>query len=149
MAFVSTVMHSTVTPLLLRLGLAVIFVYHGWEKVSTPGFEYGARWMGDAQPAPVQFAVAWGELLGGAALALGLLTRLAALGIVVIMAGAIALFHGKNGFGLQNQGFERDFAIIVMCLPLILGGGGWLALDRFITLRRRGRSADYRGTAGR
>jgi putative oxidoreductase len=83
-------------------------------------------------------------LLGGAALALGFLTRLAALGIVAIMAGAIATVHAPNGFSLQHGGFEYTFAIIVMCLPLILAGGGWLALDRFISLRRRGRTEQRR-----
>src|SRR5262245_1781650 len=114
MALIKSVMHSTVTPLLLRLGLAAIFVYHGWGKVSDPEAGYGARWAGDQMPAVTQMLVAWGELLGGAALALGFLTRLAALGIVVIMAGAIATVHGKNGFDLRNQGFEYNFAIIVM-----------------------------------
>jgi putative oxidoreductase len=148
MVLVNTVLNAAVTPLLLRLGLAVIFVYHGSELVFDPGNEYGANWMKESpspQPAPVQLAVAWGQLLGGIALGLGFLTRLAALGIAIIMVGAIATVHWPKGFSLLHGGYEYNFALIVMCLPLILAGGGWLALDRLISVRlRRGRSEQRR-----
>ena len=86
-----------------------------------------------------QALVAWGELLGGAALAVGFLTRLAALGIIAIMAGAIATVHWEQGFALHAvegpagpmpAGFEYNFALIVMCLAVVLLGGGTLAVDR-------------------
>ena len=127
-------------PLLLRLTLAAIFIYHGLALVGGPGHEWGAHWNPSPQapPAPVQLAVSWGELLGGIALAVGLLTRLAAAGIIVIMAGAIALVHWQHGFDIQNHGFEYNFAIIMMCLCLVLGGPGPLAVDRVFRLHRTG-----------
>jgi putative oxidoreductase len=117
----------------------------------------------EAPPAIVQMLVAWGELVGGIALAVGFLTRLAALGIAVIMAGAIATVHGQNGFGMINPGgfvnglidpananqvrdglydlsktgFEYNFALIVMCAAVILLGGGTLAADRILRVRPR------------
>jgi putative oxidoreductase len=126
---------NVAVPLLLRLALAVIFIYHGLDLVS-PEKGWGTRSMPD-QPVPVQVAVAWGELLGGIALGLGFLTRLAALGIIAIMAGAIATVHWPHGFSIQAHGYEYNFAIIVMCLCLILGGPGPFAVDRFFKLRRR------------
>ncbi len=84
----------------------------------------------------MQLAVAWGELIGGIALAVGFLTRLAALGIIAIMAGAIALVHGPHGFSLP-MGYEYNFAIICMCLCLVLGGPGPFAVDRVFRLRRQ------------
>src|SRR5262245_61730954 len=86
---------NTLAPLVLRLGLAVIFIFHGVQKVS-PDNGWGTNWMGPNadMPSVVQMLVAWGETLGGAALAIGLLTRVAALGIIVIMAGGNATGHG-------------------------------------------------------
>ncbi|HXG08733.1 MAG TPA: DoxX family protein [Gemmataceae bacterium] len=133
---------NTVVPLLLRLGLAVIFLYHGTAKVTGEGNELGAAWAKAPEgqqplPKPFQMAVAWGELLGGAGLAIGFLTRLAALGIAVIMVGAIATVHGPKGFSLQHGGYEYNFLILVVCAAVFLLGAGTLSADRLIGWRRR------------
>jgi putative oxidoreductase len=136
---------NTIVPLFLRLTLAAIFLYHGLSLVNGPDTQWGANWMKgkdgkplpDAAPAPVQLAVAWGQLVGGLAMLVGFLTRLAALGLIAIMAGAIALVHWPNGFDIRNGGFEYNFAIIMMCLCLLLGGPGPIAIDRIFRLRRR------------
>jgi putative oxidoreductase len=135
----STYCKSALVPLLLRLALAAIFIFHGWSLVGGPENQWGTSWMksGEAMPAPAQLAVAWGELVGGIALGLGFLTRLAALGIIGIMSGAIATVHWEHGFDLQKGGFEYNVAIIVMCLCLLLGGPGPFAVDRILRLRRR------------
>jgi putative oxidoreductase len=126
---------NTLAPLVLRLGLAAIFIFHGIEKVGAGG---GTAW----HPVPdyssiVQVLVAWGELLGGLACLLGLLTRLAAVGLAFIMIGAIATVHGEKGFALKDGGFEYNFAILVICAAVILLGPGNLALDRFVRLKRK------------
>jgi putative oxidoreductase len=126
-------LRNHVAPLILRLGLAVIFIYHGWEKVSQGG---GTKWAGDMYPPYVQFPVAWGEFLGGIALAVGFLSRLAAAGIIVIMVGAIHQVHWAKGFSLAQSGFEYNFALIVMSAAVILLGGGALSLD-YLMWRRR------------
>ncbi len=136
---------STLAPLLLRLALAAIFIYHGLNLVGGEGNQWGATWMnkmaaqsGAEPPAPpVQLAAAWGQLIGGIALAVGFLTRLAALGIIVIMAGAIALVHLPNGFDITKNGYEYNMLIIVVCVILVLGGAGNVAVDRFFRFRRR------------
>src|SRR5262249_36502722 len=130
---------NTIAPLVLRLGLAVIFLYHGGDKIVGPARQLGANWhrVGPPQlvpgskvlktvqpeglPVPVQLAVAWGELVGGLALLVGFLTRIAAAGLAVIMVGAIVTVTGENGFSLLNEegkwqgGFEYNFAILVLC----------------------------------
>jgi putative oxidoreductase len=129
---------NVLIPLLLRLTLAAIFISHGLEKVGGEGNDLGTRWHPgkDAPPAAIQTAVAWGELLGGIALALGFLTRLAAIGIIAIMVGAIATVHWPKGF-IGPGGFEYNVAIIVMCLCIVLGGPGPIAVDWFFRFRRR------------
>jgi putative oxidoreductase len=147
-------MKSTVVPLILRLALAAVFIYHGSQMIS-PENNWGAAWANRAaerqseqtgKPPEVleplrnpaaQLAVAWGEFLGGVALALGLLTRLAALGIIVIMAGAIYTVHLPHGFDITQHGYEYNVVIIAVCLALILMGGGTLAADRWVRLRRK------------
>ena len=123
------IIKNVIVPLVLRLGLAAIFIFHGLEKVKADN-DWGSNWMPNGIPAYQQVLVAWGELLAGVAMFLGLLTRVAALGLTIIMAGAIATVHGEKGFSLANGGFEYNFAIIVMCVAVMLLGGGVLAADR-------------------
>ena len=78
-----------------------------------------------------------GPARGWHRLVLGLLTRLAALGIIVIMGDAIATVHWPHGFSVTNGGFEYNAAIIVMCLCLVLGGPGPIAVDRVFRRRPR------------
>jgi putative oxidoreductase len=129
---------NVLNPLVLRFALAAIFIYHGLDKIGGADKEWGAAWMpGDnALPAVTQLAVAWGELLGGVAVLLGFLTRLAALGLIALMAGAIATVHGAHGFALPH-GYEYNVAIIAMGLCLVLGGPGPVAVDRIFHLKRR------------
>jgi putative oxidoreductase len=142
---IDSIIKNTIAPLLLRLALAAIFIFHGLQLVGTEGNELGSAWMNkgaseqgvEPPAAPVQLAVAWGELIGGIALALGFLTRLAALGIIAIMAGAIAQVHLQHGFDLRQGGFEYNMLIIVACVVLVLTGGGNVAVDRVFRLRRR------------
>src|SRR5262245_35115865 len=98
---------NTLTPLILRLGLAVMFVIVGLGKVN-PEKNWGANWAGDAFPGVVQILVAWGELIGGLAIGLGLLTRLAALGLMIIMIGAIVTATGPYFMTDEGKGFHEN-----------------------------------------
>jgi putative oxidoreductase len=132
-----TLTRGTLVPLLLRFGLAVIFIYHGLDLVRQ---DWGIGWAAnkpDAPPEVVQALVAWGELVGGIAMALGFLTRLAAVGLAVIMIGAVATVHWPNGFDIRKGGYEYNFAILVICAAVFLLGPGTLAVDRVFRFRRR------------
>jgi putative oxidoreductase len=139
MTMFSTIAKTVLSPLLLRVALAAIFIFHGQALIGGPESEWGARWnpSDNAPPAPVQLAVAWGQLIGGIALACGFLTRLAACGIIAIMLGAIATVHWEHGFDITKHGYEYNFAIIMMSLCLVLGGPGPIAVDRFFRVRRQ------------
>ena len=137
---VAKIGRNTLVPLVLRMGLAVIFVASGVQKITGPGCGWGSSWIPDSPnfikplPAPVQMAVAWCELASGIALGFGLLTRLAALGIVGIMAGTIYWLTGAQGF---KSGWDYNFAVIVMCVALIISGSGTLGVDQLIRIKRR------------
>jgi len=111
-------------PVFLRAGLGVIFLYHGYGKVFGETANLGTSWNPSGMSTIVQALVAWGEFLCGGAILLGFLTEIAALGIIIIMAGAIVLIHGKNGFSMMNHGFEYNYALITMALALIGTGAG-------------------------
>jgi putative oxidoreductase len=76
--------------LLLRLVMGIAFVLHGWSKIQDP-----LGWMGPqaTMPAILQALAALSEFGGGMALIVGLLTRLASLGISGVMVVALATVH--------------------------------------------------------
>lgn len=119
---------------IVRVVLGIIFLMHGGQKVL--GWFGGAGLAGTVSgmtqmglPAILVYIVAFTEFLGGAALILGLLSRLAAFGILCVMVGAIVTVHGKNGFFLADQGYEYCLALIALSLGVIIGGPGGCALD--------------------
>lgn len=121
---------------IVRLVLGIIFFMHGGQKVmgwfGGPGLAGIVDMMTQkGMPSIVAYLVSFGELLGGLGLIAGCLSRLAALGILIIMLGAIFLVHLKSGFFAQNGGFEYPLALASMALAIVLGGGGCMAMDRF------------------
>ena len=85
------------------------------------------------------YAACFFEFLGGIGLVLGLLTRLAALAIIAVMAGAIAKVHWQHGFFInweltagRGHGFEANMAFIAMALACLIAGGGALSLDALL-----------------
>jgi len=124
--------------LLIRLAVGVIMVAHGYQKVFTyglAGVSGGFAQMGIPMANIVGPLVALVELLGGIALIIGLLTRLAALGLAIDMLGAILLVHFKNGFFLP-QGYEFVLALFTMAVALAFMGAGEFSLDGLIGRRK-------------
>src|SRR2546423_5138465 len=109
--------------LLLRLMVAVVFFASGLNHLKDPV----AR--SQSIGASTRFTVFLGtaELLGSTGVALGILTQLAAIGLILIMLGAIQkkIFVWKSGFW-GGHGWHYDLMLLVMNLPLVLAGGGGL-----------------------
>jgi putative oxidoreductase len=129
-----------VSLLFLRVIVGVIFAVHGAQKVfgawGGPGL---SAMMGPPENngmGPVLgFLVSIGEFFGGVGLVVGILTRFSAASLIVIMIGAIAMVHGKNGFLLQNGGFEYNLALIGLLLPILLCGAGRFSIGRLFLPR--------------
>jgi putative oxidoreductase len=131
--------------LIVRLSLGVIFFAHGAQKLfgwfGGPGLKGTIGYFQSSLNVPPALTVlaALTECFGGVAVFAGVLTRLAALGLIVVMLIAIVKVHWPHGFFLnfslqpgKGHGFEYNFALIGMALALLVGGGGALSIDRLI-----------------
>src|SRR4051794_38344490 len=66
------------------------------------------------------------ELLGGLALALGLLTPFAAAALIGVMTAAVITVHLRNGFWVANGGFEFNLVMVAAVFALAgVGAGDW------------------------
>ncbi|MGB6383593.1 MAG: DoxX family protein [Terriglobales bacterium] len=128
----------------LRVVLGVVFFAHGAQKML--GWFGGYGFHGTigffthmGMPAPVAFLVICTEFFGGLGLIVGLLTRIAALGIGVEMIGAIFMVHLPNGFFMnwtgtqKGEGFEYHLLTIAIAAALLLRGAGAFSLDRSLS----------------
>src|SRR5918992_2482454 len=104
--------------LLVRLVMGLAFVLHGWPKIQNPMGWMNA--MGDsAVPSFLQALAALAEFGGGIALILGLLTPIAAFGLVCQMLGALLLVHLPQGHPFVSQGgpsYELALIYLVMSI---------------------------------
>ena len=128
--------------LLIRLCVGLTFVVHGYGKVFGPegvsGFAGALAAMHIEPSVPLAWAAALSELVGGAFLAAGFLTRPAAGLIAITMAVAVFKVHWDNGFmgAKDKMGFEYPLNLLIAGLAFVLSGPGPLALDNWIKLKR-------------
>jgi len=104
----------------LRLSLAATFIYHGVTKFPVEGPMMG-------MPVAMVWVLAIAEIAAGLFLIAGafgreVLTRLGGLIVIIVMVGAIALVHAKNGFNVMNGGMEFQILMLVTGLYLMAKG---------------------------
>ena len=123
-----------------RLSLGVILLAHGLLKIfvfTIPGTVGFFESLG--LPAIVAYLTIFGEIAGGAALIIGIYTRLTALLSVPILLGA-TWAHAVNGWVFSNQGGGWEFPalLVVMAIAVAVQGSGSFAvktipvIDKFI-----------------
>jgi putative oxidoreductase len=121
-----------IAALILRLVVGGTMVAHGWNHAFGGGRLPGtARWFESIgiRPGRVHalFATAT-ELGAGALLILGLLTPLAAAGVVGTMVVALVSNHARNGFFIFRPGEGYEYVLMiafVSCAIGALGAGTW------------------------
>jgi len=112
---------------LLRLMVAVVFGSSGFNDLKSP--RERAQSLGMSVGFTVFLGVA--ELAGAMGLVAGVLTQWAALGLILVMLGAICMkvAKWKTGFwGEKSMGWHYDLMFVAMNLVILCTGGGRIAL---------------------
>jgi putative oxidoreductase len=110
--------------LLMRLLVGAVFATSGWSHTRDPI----ARGKSIGLPPGITRFLGLAELAGGLGVAFGVLTQVAALGLILVMLGAIQKkifvwhtgFWGKHG----TDGWHYDLLFVVMCLVIATTAGG-------------------------
>jgi len=134
---------------ILRLVIGVVFFAHGAQKMlgwfggygfhGTMGFF--TQQMGI--PAPFAFLAICAEFFGGLGLIVGLLSRIAAFGIMCNMIVAVLTVHARNGFFMnwsgqqKGEGFEYHLLALAGLLVILIKGAGALSIDHALSGRER------------
>lgn len=105
--------------LVLRLAVAVIFLYHAFPKLKNK--------MGSAF-----LVLGVVEGVSGAALVLGFYTQFAALLLAIVMVGAIWMkitkWHAPFS-AMDKTGWELDLILLAANIAILLGGGGTIGIQ--------------------
>ena len=127
-----------------RLVVGVVFFAHGAQKVL--GWFGGSGFNATMQvftqqlriPVPIAVLVILAEFLGGMGLIVGLLSRIAALGVILTMIGAIAMVNRHHGLFMdwygtrRGHGFEYHLLAIALALVVVIKGAGPVSVDYFL-----------------
>lgn len=109
--------------LLLRLMIGVVFVTSGYSHLKDP--EGRSKSIGMSKGFTVFLGMA--EVAGGLGVAAGVLSQIAAFGLILIMLGAIQkkIFVWHTGFwGEKSQGWHYDLIFVLMNLLIAFTDGG-------------------------
>jgi len=113
----------------MRVMVGVIFAGSGYDDLKNPD----SRAKSIGMPKAFTIFLAAAELAGGIAIALGVLQQLAAIGLILIMLGAIQkkIFVWKTGFwGKDGLGWYYDSTLTSMLLVILFTDGGQFVLLR-------------------
>jgi putative oxidoreductase len=126
------------TTLLIRLMVGAVFLSEGIQKFLFPEIRGAGRFEKIGLPAPEFLGdfVGTFEVLCGVLILFGLLTRLAAIPLILIMLVAIATTKAEvlaqQGFWEMLHGSRTDWAMLLGSLFLLIKGGGFASLDRML-----------------
>ncbi len=113
--------------LLLRLMVGIVFFTSGWSHLKDPAGR--SQSIGMSKGFTIFLGVA--EVAGSLGVMLGVWQQLAAVGLILVMLGAIQkkIFVWHTGFwGEKASGWHYDLMFVVMCLVILFTDGGRYAL---------------------
>jgi len=122
------------TLLLLRLGLALVFMYHGYPKLFGEKERIIESFQAIGLPPFVVYFTGAIEFFCGTALALGLLTPIAALLLLLDMCAAMWKYNFNEGIYAVRE-YELPLTLGLACLAIAAIGPGPFSLDRLFSRR--------------
>jgi uncharacterized membrane protein YphA (DoxX/SURF4 family) len=93
--------------------------------------------LGKIDLAQARHLVGLAQVAGGLAILIGLLTRIGAICVAIVMLGAIFLVHLPHGFDISQGGFEYALTQLLIAIALILVGLGNYSLASRLPLSLR------------
>lgn len=122
--------YNKYVPILLRLALGAVFIFHGYGKIT--GIE-GTIGFFDKVGIPVAGFSAWlvaiVEFLGGILVLVGFFTRISAGLIAIVMAVAMLTVKFSQGF---VGGWEFDFVLFMIAISLVILGDGEYSIAKMV-----------------
>ena len=134
--------------LVLRIVTGIAFFMHGWQKLVDYGLsatQGSFEAMGVPMAETAAVVATFIELVGGAMLIAGVLTRIVGLVLAIEMAAALFTVHLGNGFFIGTNGIELVLVLGGAALALAITGPGRYAVDAFIPAPGASREASYPG----
>jgi putative oxidoreductase len=133
MIFPQLAQFTDIALLLLRLMVGIVFITSGYKHLKDPATR--SKDIGMSKSFTVFLGAA--ELAGGLGVISGVLAQLAAIGLILVMLGAIQKkifiwhtgFWGKSG----TDGWSYDTMLVVVNLVIVTTGGGNLTLTHLLT----------------
>ncbi len=121
--------------LIARVGVGAVFIAHGWQKLATDGIDNVAAGF-EQMDVPLATLSAWTaalvELVGGAALVIGVLTPVVGVLLTLDMLGAYIFAHAGNGMFVGEGGAELVLTLGVSSVLLAVIGAGRVSADHVV-----------------
>jgi putative oxidoreductase len=132
MIFPQLAQFTDIALLLLRLMVGIVFITSGYKHLKDPATR--SKDIGMSKSFTMFLGAA--ELAAGLGVISGILAQLAAIGLILIMLGAIQkkIFTWHTGFWGKSgtDGWSYDTMLVVMNLVIVTTGGGNLTLTHLI-----------------
>ena len=121
--------------LLLRLGLALVFLYHGAPKLFGDTGKFVAAFESLGLPSYTVYVVGVVETLGGLLLGLGLYTSIAGVFLLLDMCAAMWKYNFNEGIYAVRE-YELPLVLGLAALAIATTGAGPYSIDRLLRGRK-------------
>lgn len=119
---------------IIRIYLGIALFVRGWMMLADPA---AITTLGGTQSLYMWYAyIVAGHLIGGLLLAVGLLTRIAAVGQIPILAGAVFIVHLKHGLMSNDQSLELASLVLTLLLVYAFFGSGVWSVDHRVAAKK-------------
>ena len=119
----------------LRIVVGLVFLLHGGQKLfvfGLSGVTDMLQKLGFIAPTAMAALLIFAELAGGAAVLLGVFTRVAGIGLAIEMGIAIYVARLAGGF-FTPYGYEFELTLLGACLTIAATGPGPVSIDRLLS----------------
>lgn len=139
--------------LILRVFVGLTVAAHGAQKLfgifGGPGVSGNTQLVeshGFRPGRPYAYLLGIAECVGGALMAMGLFTPVAAAAVIGVMTAAVVAVHIRNGFFVTDNGFEYPFALAAAAVALAFTGPGPYSVDALLDTPMRGTTVALQAT---